>query len=264
MMDFDDVIGAGAAGCVLAGRFSKDRTARCSCWSTEAGHEPVLQSNLSESQMTSSGRRPTMPADVLRLFVFARHAESAANAANMLNSSPSRPVALTARGRTQARALGAQLANLHVDLAVGTRLLRTRQTIDIALDGRQVPTLIESGFDEIRAGDLEGAPIGAYRSWRDQHTPGDRLPHGESIEDALRRYADALQRLLDRKETVTLVVIHDLALRYIAAAAATSSSPSNGTAFPNAVPYLFDEPAARRAATSLTALASSAQSKSDH
>jgi bisphosphoglycerate-dependent phosphoglycerate mutase len=70
-----------------------------------------------------------MPADLLRLFVFARHAESVANAANMLNSSPSQPVALSARGRTQARALGAQLANLHVDLAVGTRLLRTRQTI---------------------------------------------------------------------------------------------------------------------------------------
>jgi broad specificity phosphatase PhoE len=198
-----------------------------------------------------------MPAAVLRLFVFARHAESVANAANMLNSSPSQHVALTARGRTQARVLGAQLANLHVDLAVGTRLLRTRQTIDIALDGREVPTLIEPGFDEIRAGDLEGAPIEAYRSWQDQHTPGDRLPHGESIEEALRRYAGALQRLLDRTETVTLVVIHDLALRYIAAAA-TSSSPSNGTAFLNAVPYLFDEPAARRAAASLAALTPSA------
>jgi broad specificity phosphatase PhoE len=194
-----------------------------------------------------------MPADVLRLFVFARHAESVANAANILNSNPSQPVVLTARGRTQARALGAQLANLHVDLAVGTRLLRTRQTIDIALDGREVPTLIEPGFDEIRAGDLEGAPIEAYRSWQDQHTPGDRLPHGESIEEALRRYAGALRHLLDRTEAVTLVVIHDLALRYIAAAA-TSSSPSNGTAFPNAVPYLFDQPAARRAAASLAAL----------
>jgi broad specificity phosphatase PhoE len=203
-----------------------------------------------------------MPADVLRLFVFARHAESVANAANMLNSNPSQPVVLTARGRTQARALGAQLANLHVDLAVGTRLLRTRQTIDIALDGREVPTLIEPGFDEIRAGDLEGAPIEAYRSWQDQHTPGDRLPNGESIEDALRRYTGALRRLLGRTETITLVVIHDLALRYIAAAA-TSPLPSNGTAFPNAVPYLFDQPAARRAAASLAALTSSAQSESD-
>ena len=51
--------------------------------------------------------------------------------------------------------------------------------------------------------------------------------------------------------------------RYIAAAAATSSSPSNGMAFPNAVPYLFDQRAARRAAASLAALTSSAQSQSD-
>ena len=84
-----------------------------------------------------------------------------------------------------------------------------------------MPTLIEPGFDEIRAGDLEGARIDAYRSWRDQHTVGDRLPHGESIEDALRRYAGALRRLLARKEKITLVVIHEIALRYIAAAAAT-------------------------------------------
>lgn len=195
-----------------------------------------------------------MPADVLRLFVFARHAESAANAADVLNTNPSQPVALTERGRTQARALGAQLAGLQVDLAVGTRLLRTQQTIDLALAGRPVPTLIEPGFDEIRAGDLDGAPIDVYRSWTDQHTAGDRLPHGESIDDALRRYADALRRLLARKEKVTLVVIHEIALRSIAAAAATGPSDLNDTPFPNAAPYLFDEPAVRRAAASLAAL----------
>jgi broad specificity phosphatase PhoE len=200
-----------------------------------------------------------MPADVLRLFVFARHAESAANAADVLNTNPSQHVSLTPRGRAQARALGAQLASLHVDLAVGTRLLRTQQTIELALDGRQVPTLIEPGFDEIRAGDLEGARIEAYRSWMGQHTEGDRLPNGESIEDALRRYAGALRRLLARKEKVTLVVTHEIALRYITAAAATGPRPPNGMAFPNAAPYLFDEPAIRRAEASLAALTLTAE-----
>ncbi len=194
-----------------------------------------------------------MPADALRLFVFARHAESTANAADVLSTSPSRRVALTALGRAQARALGAQLAGLHVDLAVGTRLLRTQETIGIALQGRPVPTLIEPGFDEIRAGDLDGARIDAYRSWRDRHTAGDRLPHGESTDDALRRYAAALRRLLGRKEEVTLVVIHEIALRYIAGAAATGPAPRGDTAVPNAVPYLFDAPAVCRAAASLAA-----------
>jgi broad specificity phosphatase PhoE len=201
-----------------------------------------------------------MPADALRVFVFARHAESAANAAGVLNTNLSQPVALTARGRMQARALGAQLAGLHVDLAVGTRLLRTQQTIDLALAGRPVPSLIEPGFDEIHAGDLDGARIDAYWSWMDQHTAGDRLPHGESIEDALRRYAGALRRLLARKEKVTLVVIHEIALRYIAAAAATGAPPPRGDiAVPNAAPYLFDEPAVRRAAASLAALTATAK-----
>jgi probable phosphoglycerate mutase len=195
-----------------------------------------------------------MPADALRLFVFARHAESEANAADVLSTSPSRPVALTARGRAQARALGGQLAHLHVDLAVGTRLLRTQETIGLALHGRPVPIVIEPGFDEIRAGDLDGARIDAYRSWVDRHSAGDRLPHGESIDEALRRYAAALRRLLARKEKVTLVVIHEIALRYITAAAATGPAPRGEGVVPNAAPYLFDEPAVRRAATSLAAL----------
>jgi broad specificity phosphatase PhoE len=195
-----------------------------------------------------------VPGDRRRLFVFARHAESAANVAGLLSTDPSRPAALTEQGRAQARALGAQLAGLHVDLAVGTRLLRTQQTIDLALDGRTVPTLIEPGFDEIRAGDLDGARIEAYWSWMDQHTAGDRLPHGESIDDALRRYADVLRRLLARKETVTLVVVHEIALRSIAAAAATVPLDRNDIAIPNAAPYLFDEPAIRRAAASLASL----------
>jgi broad specificity phosphatase PhoE len=200
-----------------------------------------------------------MSADAFRLFAFARHAESEANAAHVLSSDPARPVALTAGGRTQARALGAQLANLPIDLAVGTRLLRTQQTIDLALDGRPVPVMIEPGFDELRAGDLDGAPIDAYLSWKYQHTSTDRFPHGESVRDALRRYAGALRRLLARDETVTLVIVHELALRYITAAATSGALPVPGTAFPNAVPYLLDQRATRRAAASLDALALSEQ-----
>jgi len=47
-----------------------------------------------------------MSAEVPRLFVFAPHAESTANTAHTLSSDPARPVALTERGRAQARALG--------------------------------------------------------------------------------------------------------------------------------------------------------------
>src|SRR5215470_18180556 len=131
-----------------------------------------------------------------RLFVFARHAESEANIANALSSDPARPVALTEHGRQQARELGAQLTNLGVDLAVATRFLRTQQTIEIALRGRQVPIMIEPGFDEVDAGDFDGAPIDTYWSWKHGHSSHESFPGGESEDDALGRYADALQRLL--------------------------------------------------------------------
>ena len=161
----------------------------------------------------------------LRLFVFARHAESAANVGHVLSTDPSRPVALTERGRAQARALGAQLANVPIDLAVSSRLLRTRETVSIALDGRRVPVLTEPGLDEIQAGDLDGRPMEAYWDWVGQHTAADRLPHGERVDDALRRYGGALRRLLARAGSVTLVVTHELALRHVAGAAAPGRPP---------------------------------------
>jgi broad specificity phosphatase PhoE len=201
---------------------------------------------------TRGERRRTR--QVRRLFVFARHAESAANAVHVVSTDPTRRVALTARGREQARALGAQLANLHIDLAVGTRLLRTQQTIDIALQGRPVPVRIEPGFDEIQAGGLDGAPIEAYWAWQAQHTPDDRLPQGESVNQALRRYSNALRRLLARTERITLVVTHEHALHAITTAAATGPSPFTGMPIANASPYLIDEGAARRAAASLHTL----------
>jgi len=200
-----------------------------------------------------------MSAEVLRLFVFARHAESTANTAHVFSSDPARPVALTERGREQARVLGTQLANVRIDLAVGSRFLRALETIDIALDGRNVPVLIEPGFDELQAGDLDGAPMEAYWSWKHQHTLGDRFPHGESPDDALRRYANALRSLLARTEPVTFVVLHEFALRYIALAVGADGSRLPVEAVGNAIPFLFDEHAVGRAATSLDVIATSSQ-----
>jgi broad specificity phosphatase PhoE len=188
-----------------------------------------------------------------KLFIFARHGESAANAASVLSTDPPRSALLTEQGRAQARALGAQLANVPIDLAVCSRLPRTRETITLALDGRPVPILTEPGLDEIQAGDLDGKPIQAYWDWLAQHAAGEQLPHGESPHGALRRYADALHRLLAREMPVTLVVTHEFALRSIVQAAAPDFLPRPGADLANAVPYLFGEHAVRRAALGLTA-----------
>jgi len=112
----------------------------------------------------------------MRLFIFARHGESAANVGGVVSSDPAHGTGLTSRGRAQARRLGAQIANIEIDLAVCTRFLRTRETIDLALHGRTVPLLIEPDLDEINTGAFDGAPIRAYWAWREQHSSSDRFP----------------------------------------------------------------------------------------
>ena len=59
-----------------------------------------------------------------------------------MSSDPAHGPGLTARGRAQALRLGAQIANLEIDLAVCTRFLRTRATVDLALHARTVPLLV--------------------------------------------------------------------------------------------------------------------------
>jgi broad specificity phosphatase PhoE len=193
----------------------------------------------------------------MRLLIFTRHAESALNAEGRLGSDLSQPIGLTPLGTEQARELGRQLANLDIDLAVTTRFVRTTETVQVALKGRDVPLLVEPDLDEIRAGLFDGQPICTYRAWKDEQGRGDRFPHGESLDDATRRYAAALRRLLARSEAVTLIVGHELAIRYIVeAAAGVDELGRSEIRIENARPYVFDEAALRKAVARLEALAS--------
>ena len=78
-------------------------------------------------------------AAVFLILFLARHAESVLNLEGRVNGDPAVPVPLTERGREEARLLGAQLANVELDLCVHTRFARTRETAELALDGRRRP-----------------------------------------------------------------------------------------------------------------------------
>jgi broad specificity phosphatase PhoE len=192
----------------------------------------------------------------MRQFVFARHAESSMNAAQVLSSDPSRPVGLSPRGRQQALRLGQQIRHLDIELAVHTRLQRTRETVELALRGREIPLVVEPGLDEVRLGALDGAPIRAYWAWKENHARSEPFPLGESLDDAARRYAEALRRLVERPGEIALVVTHQIGIRYLLeAAAGIQALDESGMRIPNAVPYLFDESALRNAIDCLDVLA---------
>jgi probable phosphoglycerate mutase len=184
----------------------------------------------------------------VRLFVIARHGESTLNLEQRVNGDPTVPVALTDKGRDEARLLGQQLAHVPLDLCVHTRFARTLETAEIALEGRDVAFLEEPLLDDIKIGDLEGKTLADYRAWKREHTRRDVFPGGESLDDAALRYAEGYRRVLGRPEERILVVTHEIPLRYAINAADGSDELDGPThQLANATPYLFDEVALERA-----------------
>lgn len=191
----------------------------------------------------------------MRLFVLVRHGESELNVTRRVNGDPGVPVGLTDRGREQARHLGEQTAHFGWDACVVTRFARTRETAAVALDGRDIPLLEEQLLDDIDVGELEGRSIDDYRGWKRSHTRADAFPGGESLDDAARRYARGLQRLLELPHGRVLVVCHEIPVRYALNAASGSielDAPAHDIV--NAVPYLFDEAGLERAADGIERL----------
>jgi broad specificity phosphatase PhoE len=192
----------------------------------------------------------------MRLYVLTRHAESTLNHENRINGDPSVPIGLTDAGRGQARALGLQIAHLPLDRCVVTRFPRTHETAQEALGGRALRLEVEPLLDDINIGDLDGHSIDDYRAWKREHGPDDCFPGGESLADAGRRYAHAFGRLLEHPAEATLVVCHEIPLRYALNGGAGSESLDGPVHdVPNATPYLFDEAALGAAARRVAELA---------
>jgi len=192
--------------------------------------------------------------------VIARHGESTLNFENRVNGDPTVPVHLTEKGRDEARLLGQQIAHIPFDLCVHTQFMRTRETAEIALAGRDVPFEEHPELGDIDIGELEGKTLDDYRTWKHAHTRRDPFPGGESLDDAARRYARGFRSLLARPERCVLVVCHEIPLRY-ALNAAAGSDDLDGPAhlILNATPYLLDEQSLERAAARIESLVGGTQ-----
>jgi broad specificity phosphatase PhoE len=191
----------------------------------------------------------------VRLFVFARHAESQLNVERRINGDPTVEVPLTDEGLAQARRLGEEVANVSFDVCVHTRFGRTRETAEVALSGRDVPFAVEPLLDDIDIGELEGESLEAYRAWKHSHPRDAPFPGGESLDDAAARYAHAFRSLIALPHERVLAIVHEIPIRYALNGAAGSDSldgPAHEVA--NAVPYLFDEKGLARAAEGIEAV----------
>ncbi len=151
--------------------------------------------------------------------VLARHALAGSNAGG-LASYMAPGEGLTEEGVEQARRLGHSLCGEEIALGVATELRRTRETLDLALEGRDMVKIVVSELNEIHFGSFDGGLLSAYREWAGSEAPGLPAPGGgESRAQAAARYASGLRIVLARPEQSALVVSHALAVRYIVDAA---------------------------------------------
>ena len=193
----------------------------------------------------------------MELLLLARHGRSVFNDQGIVNGDPGLDAGLAPLGQNEARALGAQLAGIAVDLCVTSRFPRAQQTAALALGARaaSTPSAVDPDLDDVRIGELEGDTLDAYRDWKRAHGHDVPFPGGESLDDAARRYANAYERLLGRPERTILCVCHEIPVRY-AVNAAGGSDRLDGPIhdIENAQPYLLDPDALERAVARLRAL----------
>jgi broad specificity phosphatase PhoE len=192
----------------------------------------------------------------VRIFLLARHGQSLFNVDRVVNGDPLLDRGLSERGIEEAERLGRQIGPIGIDLAVVSPFPRAVQTANLALGTREVPHEPDDDLGDVRIGHLEGRTLDDYRAQPAHRDRTQRFPGGESLDEAALRYASAFERLLLREERVTLVVCHEIPVRYAVNAAAGSGhldAPLHDVA--NAAPYVFDEEALRRAAARIRELA---------
>jgi 2,3-bisphosphoglycerate-dependent phosphoglycerate mutase len=193
----------------------------------------------------------------MRLFLVLRHGQSLFNVDKIVNGDPTLDRGLSEQGIEEAERLTGQLAALPLELVAVSPFPRALQTANIALDGRDVPHLVDEELGDVRIGELEGASLDAYRESPAHSNRKERFPGGESLDEAALRYANAFARLLTRDEAATLVVCHEIPVRYLANAAGGSDDLNGPLHYvANAAPYLFAEESLRRAVERMRELAS--------
>jgi probable phosphoglycerate mutase len=191
----------------------------------------------------------------VRTLILARHAYARSNAGATVNGAPP-GASLAEVGIEEARTLGRLLADDTIDLGVSSRLLRTQQTLAVALEGRELPMMVEPLLDEIGFGSFEGGPLADYRAWAWSHPPDAACPGGgESRASAASRFADGLVELLGRPEETVLAVSHAVPLRYILDASDGSFPAARVEHVPHATPYRLERESVRLAAETLRAWA---------
>ena len=141
-------------------------------------------------------------------FLVVRHAEAAYPDPDPVGGPD---LGLTAKGRSQAHALAAQLAGERVAAVFTSTMGRSEQTAQIVADelglaSEELPGVQESAVNEDEAAEDQAAVDAVFESW----VNGDlaaAYPGGESGADLVARFGSAIEEVADSYRGETVVVI---------------------------------------------------------
>lgn len=155
--------------------------------------------------------------------IFVRHGESEGNVAEEINDDPARPVPLTERGRQQAQAAAEALRDIPFAHAYASQLLRTQQTAEILLQGRDCPLDIDARINE-RISGMDGQHVDNFRNFVRPDPLHIKPPHGESFMEQIERLRGFIDEIAMRHSGgIVLAVSHEHPI--VAAWAAANGRP---------------------------------------
>jgi probable phosphoglycerate mutase len=156
--------------------------------------------------------------------LLARHGETDWNSERRWQGHADQP--LNARGREQARVLGAELSGRPIDAIYSSDLLRARETAEIVASELGLEVRVEPGLREVDVGSWSGLAHGeietndpeGFRRWQEG---GKGWEHGESYDEMATRVVAAVTEIAAAHPDETLLVVtHGGSIRACRAAAA--------------------------------------------
>jgi broad specificity phosphatase PhoE len=163
---------------------------------------------------------------------FVRHAQSAANASGVIDTSTPGPE-LSPVGWCQATLVAPQLAPNHYDGVYASSMIRTQETASPTAQALGEPVTVLPGLREIEAGQYEGAPEAniaqTYFAAPARWLQGDRdarIPGSVDGNEFNERFAEAVQRIYDSGQQNPVAFSHSAAIMFWVLMNARNANPS--------------------------------------
>ncbi|HUO40063.1 MAG TPA: histidine phosphatase family protein [Mycobacterium sp.] len=152
------------------------------------------------------------------VLTFVRHAQSAANAAGLIDTSVPGPD-ITAAGYGQALGVASQLSVNRYDGIYASTMVRTQETAGPLAQALGEPVTMLPDLREIEAGQYEGQPDATpqYRAAPIEWLHGDRsarIPGSINGDEFESRFNDAVKTIYDSGETNPIAFSHGMSITF--------------------------------------------------